>query len=76
MKSEKPYVQYWPVATYREGREVKGLFTYNSFLTLAKAREQFGIWANGYNYHLLSAEVTIMITWADGTKERKHLKVF
>ena len=76
MRSEKPFVQYWPVATYREGEEVKELWTYSSFLTLAKAREQFGIWANGYDYHLLSAEVTIEITRPDGTKERKHLKVF
>ena len=70
-------VFYWPVASYRDSDgQVKSLFTYNSFLSEDKALGQFGIWANHYDYHLLSAEVTIETVWDDSTRHQKTKRVF
>lgn len=54
----------------------KVLFTYDSFLSEDKARDQFGIWANHFNYHLLSAVITVETVYDDGSRHKQTKKVF
>ena len=75
--SKERTVLYWPVASYRDkDNQTKVLFTYDSFLSEDKARDQFGIWANHYDYHLLSAVITIETVYDDGSRHKQTKKVF
>ena len=63
--SKERTVLYWPIASYKASDgSTKDLFTYDSFLSEDKARDQFGIWANHYDYHLLSAVITVETVYA------------
>ena len=70
-------VLYWPVASYRDkDNQTKVLFTSDSFLSEDKARDQFGIWANYYDYHLLSAVITVETVYDDGSRHKQTKRVF
>lgn len=58
--------QFWPVAIIlrSDGRHEK-LFTYDSFLSFDKAREQFAIWASN-GCHILKAWVDVQTHKGEG----------
>ena len=75
--SKERVVFYWPVASYKASDgSAKVLFTSDSFLSEDKARDQFGIWANHYDYHLLSAVITIETVYDDGSRHKQTKRVF
>lgn len=60
--------QYWPVATrIRDNGETEPLFTYDSALSLEKAKAAFATWERDYKYKLKDCHIDVY----DGDKKIK-----
>ena len=66
--------RYHPIATAKTEHGTEKLFTTDALLTKHDALEVISIWANTYDYHLLSAAIEVYFG-RDWTKKRTY-KVF
>ena len=66
---------YWPTAKYRaKDGTINDLFTYDGFESIENAQDQIRLWADGYDLHLISAEIKVI--WNNGRFTDDILRVF
>lgn len=52
---------YYPIAKHREkSGAIVDLFTQDGFISMDEAQDQIRIWADDYDFHLISAEIKIV----------------
>lgn len=66
---------YWPTAKYRaKDGTINVLFTYDGFESIENAQDQIRLWADGYDFHIISAEIKVI--WNNARFADDILRVF